>query len=909
MNKRRDNPAPAGEGSPANCSEPAPAAATAGVGAGPAATTVMEGGDQDGVGASQSSIFFEGATIGLDEDELAFGTVQPLPPAELAEAKNDFLRYATFAPLGSGGVGSVSSCYDPTLGRYVALKKLHHHLKEKVGERTRFIREARVLAQVEHPHIVPVHELGLASDGSPYFTMKRVRGNTLAEILQNLRAGNREVGKRYPLGYLLDTFMHVAQAVAFAHSRGIIHRDLKPSNVLIGEFGEVLVVDWGLAKVVGSTVEEGEGHPELSSQEQENLDRLGQTSMTLEGVISGTPAYMAPEQALGRVADLNGQTDVYSLGAILYEILTWRRMIDGDTVRAALQNVIHGSIIPPRKRAPERRISRDLEAICMKAVAHRPEDRYASVRDLLDDIHNYQNAFPVNARPDCPLNRSIKWIRRHQLASSIAITSFLVLLLATGTLGLNRHSRHRTLVEAADSYRREGDQHYLKMRQLHMQWVHQPARFDQGNPQSGLGDDLAGQLRELEGIVENRYQAARLTYAQAVGRRPPSTAIRKAVFAILDNQITYALLRRDYKRAQEHLAFLRHYLGNQFEQATADTRERLLAYDEIARGNTTLRVITHEPDATYTLLHYTPDEQGILGVAQAMPLLAGGDTELTLPRGSYLVAARSAAGNEFAFPIQFVDRDRQTLDIQLPAELVPGAVFVPAGDFLCGGLASRSGRQYVANLPAFFIKKTEVTFAEFLEFWLADDGGQRDDRLRGRVRFDPELPAFELAWDDHGRLRPEFEPEMPVVGITHLAAEQYCAWRGRQLGRVVRLPTAAEWEKAARGVDGREYPWGNGFDPNLSFTSENLEGKLRHPYFAPVGQFPLDRSVYGALDMGGNARERTGSRFADGSQFYQIKGSSGSLTRRFAACAYSSDTPVVPTDVGFRYVVEPSHQP
>jgi formylglycine-generating enzyme required for sulfatase activity len=163
--------------------------------------------------------------------------------------------------------------------------------------------------------------------------------------------------------------------------------------------------------------------------------------------------------------------------------------------------------------------------------------------------------------------------------------------------------------------------------------------------------------------------------------------------------------------------------------------------------------------------------------------------------------------------------------------------------------------------------------------------------------------VFTDAWDDGGNLIGQFSPDMPVVGIGQGAAREYCRWLGKRMGRPVRLPTAGQWEKAARGVDGRQYPWGNSFLPDRAMTSENRDAKERYGLFAPVGSFPGDRSVYGALDMGGNAREWTGSRFQDGSGFYQIKGSSGSVTRRFAACAFSSDAPVIPTDVGFRYVM------
>ena len=173
--------------------------------------------------------------------------------------------------------------------------------------------------QLEHPGIVPVHQLGVDAQGRLFYAMKLVRGTTLGEIIKRLQAGEPVAVAKYPLGTLLTIFLKVCDAVAFAHSRGVLHRDLKPENVMVGEYGEVLVMDWGLAKVVGA--EKGEARPVPTGS-----GRLGPASpaLTLDGQILGTPAYMAPEQARGEIGSLDGRTDVYSLGAILYTLLVLR---------------------------------------------------------------------------------------------------------------------------------------------------------------------------------------------------------------------------------------------------------------------------------------------------------------------------------------------------------------------------------------------------------------------------------------------------------------------------------------------------------------------------------------------------------------------------------------------------------
>ena len=173
-----------------------------------------------------------------------------------------------------------------------------------------------------------------------------------------------------------------------------------------------------------------------------------------------------------------------------------------------------------------------------------------------------------------------------------------------------------------------------------------------------------------------------------------------------------------------------------------------------------------------------------------------------------------------------------------------------------------------------------------------------------RVQLREENRRFVDAWGDDGRLIDALGPDRPVVGITQAAAADYCRWLAERLGRTVRLPTAEEWEKAARGVDGRDYVWGNGFQAAFAYILENEEARASHGLFAPVRSFPHDRSVYGAFDLAGNAREWTSSRFGEDSLFFQVKGASASVTKGFLYCCSASDTPVVPTDIGFRYVME-----
>src|SRR5262245_13723505 len=234
----------------------------------------------------------------------------PAPPAEESRvsstARVDVGRYEVFEQVGQGGMGTVLRGRDPELDRELAIKTLRVEHRASAGLARRFLEEARIGGQLQHPGVVPVHELGTA-DGLPYFTMKLVRGRTLAELLQE-RSSPAD-----GLPRLLQVFEQVCQTVAYAHSRGILHRDLKPDNIMVGAFGEVQVMDWGLAKVLDRPGEEGTVHPASDVRLQ-----------TQAGTVAGTPAYMAPEQARGEVGQLDARADVFGLGAILCAILTGR---------------------------------------------------------------------------------------------------------------------------------------------------------------------------------------------------------------------------------------------------------------------------------------------------------------------------------------------------------------------------------------------------------------------------------------------------------------------------------------------------------------------------------------------------------------------------------------------------------
>jgi serine/threonine protein kinase len=437
-------------------------------------------------------------------------------------------RFRILRPHARGGLGEVYVAEDTELRREVALKEIRPSHADNQNSRGRFLLEAEVTGGLEHPNIVPVYGLGTYSDGRPYYAMRFIRGDSLQEAATryHTKPFARESAKTLAFRNLLKRFVDVCNAIAYAHSRGILHRDLKPGNVMLGKYGETLVVDWGLAKPLGM-VDSNDAGEEGSLQPSSGSSYV----QTQAGTAVGTPAYMSPEQAAGRLEDLGPASDVYSLGATLYAVVTGHPPFAGE-IGDVLRNVEAGEFTPPNQVA--KAVPAALDAVIRKAMSRRKEDRYPTATALAQEIENVLADEPVSAFAEPISMKTKRWARKHPgTVAAVAATVLVgVFGLSAGLYFVNSEKNLKELArkDAVAAREKEAEEREKAVRageaerEAKEQAVKRLAQIEKSNEILGSifegldPKEIAKNERPLQAIiVEKLDKAAALLEAEAIG--------------------------------------------------------------------------------------------------------------------------------------------------------------------------------------------------------------------------------------------------------------------------------------------------------------------------------------------------------------------------------------------------------
>jgi formylglycine-generating enzyme required for sulfatase activity/tRNA A-37 threonylcarbamoyl transferase component Bud32 len=726
---------------------------------------------------------------------------QERPASAVAE------RYLFLNSLGQGSEGRVIAVNDRLIGRTVALKTL---LQNNSDEQTkkRFLNEAQLTAKLEHPSIVPVYDLGALPDESPFYTMRVVKRLSLKEILEN-----EELRSSWSLARLCGVFVQVCRAMSYAHSKGVVHRDLKPANILLGDYGEVYVADWGIAKVLDDAPTESE-----LSQGSDTATRVENE----EGLIIGSPGYMSPEQARSEWSSLDQRSDIFSLGAILYELLTRQRPFQGKTNRAVLLATLGQDPAPPRTLVPNCPLS--LEDLCLKMLSKDRADRPSSAAKVADEVEAFLEGAKERERRRQEAERLVK-----EAAGP-----------ASDYVELGRE-RDRLLRDARGLLR--DVKPFDPVEKKRPAWsLQQQARVAE-----------AEQARALASAIE--------LYNRALGIDPQCSEAKKGLAQLY------------WMRACEAESDRNEPSRIYYESLVRDLDDG--RYKAFLSSDARLSLRSSPPGARVTAIRYQERDQVLVPIDEAYL----GETPLREARlgvGNYTLLIQMPGYRDVRLPILASRGQHQRLQVNLYTDREIGLdfVYVPGGGCIIGGdpEALNSLPRQEAEVGDFAIARFPVTIDEYASFlndlWqkdpkLAEKRMPHDDTDRFlRLENGRWIPDYDLCIEGDGRkfCPPEMLGATPVDSIDWFDALAYCRWKGSRDSNFYRLPLDIEWEKAARGTDGRNFPWGDGFDPTFCKMSESRPG-YRQP--EPIGTFQTDESPYGVRDMAGGVREWVGDIYGE----------------------------------------------
>jgi len=724
-------------------------------------------------------------------------------------------KYDIEASIGQGGMGEVMLVQDRDLQRQVAMKVLRESMADDVTHRLRFVAEAQATSQLEHPGIPPVHDIGISPSGRIYFTMKLVRGKTLAEIVKDLLLGVRDVRRVYTLHKLVTVLERITEALHFAHEKGVIHRDIKPDNIMLGDFGEVHVMDWGIAKV---SSEEDEFEDEFG--DPESISTSGTDAlMTQVGTIKGTIPYMSPEQARGD-GDLDRRSDVYAVGCLLYEMLTLHAAYEGSGMEL-LARVRKGDFPAVEGRNAKRPPPAPLAELCTRAMASDRDDRPATAREVGDELRAW-----LDGRADRA--------RKHAEAEALA---------AQGTEAVRNYEQ---LTAEIDTVETAVEAESAKVKS----W--------QPRAEKRALSAANRRLADLKIEVALAFAGATRLFDAALVAEESNATARSALADLWKGRLEAAERESNSPDAAYAETMIRRYDDGRLEAYLA--------------GDGSLDLASDPPGAAVTLIRFE-DDDGVLVPADERELEATPIANAVLPMGSYLCVLRMEGYRDVRYPVHITrGRARKgTVRMRTEDEIGEDFVYVPGGEFTYG----EGEKTTTKDLPDFAIQHYPVTLGEYAEFLAAVETESGQDAAAERLPHDNSGTYMERLDDGGYEAKPDiidgavaeryqrdhgngWQSRLPVFAISWHDAVAYCEWKTRVTGREWRLPTEEEREKAARGVDGRRFPWGEEADASLC---KNKDSRDESSQPEPVGAFPTAASVYGMGDAGGGVYDWTSSLF------------------------------------------------
>ncbi|TAH39517.1 MAG: hypothetical protein EYC70_01660 [Planctomycetota bacterium] len=726
-------------------------------------------------------------------------------------------RYLLKEEIARGGMGAILKVWDQDLRRHLAMKVILGKGAPAVGPEpapldeasvARFLEEAQITGQLDHPGVVPVHELGLDSAGRLYFTMRLVRGRDLKQVLQLLHGGLEGWTLTRALGVLLK----VCEAMAYAHAKGVIHRDLKPSNIMVGRFGEVYVMDWGLARVLGRPdprdlrlKDESAARVSavITDRTEERAETPSSPVVTLDGAVIGTPSYMPPEQAMGRIEELGPRSDVYSVGAMLYHLLAGQMPYLPSGARtppyAVLNMLLHGPPRPVQELRPG--APDELVAICDKAMARDPARRYANTLEMARDIEAFLDRRPVSARPHTlwyALRLAVQ--RNRTLAATVAAAAVLVLVLTSvfilrleseveqKSTALAKSERLADVMTSEALLRQAGD-------------LYPPDAQTAGRMSRWL--ELADGVLGRRGAYEQALQQARAGASAATAQEV------QEVERLLANLDQLPAVRDDIRERLERARRLETETITE-QQAAWEAAARYVGATDLYHGlqlRPQLGLIPLGPDPASRLYEF-------------YSVLSGDRPQRDGHSGRYILTPDSAV-----------------ILVLLPGGDFRMGTYEDRGEQSVGEPGRLENERYVfLRLRPFFMSKYELTQGQWLRCMNAREALYSMDSETGGERFTGMNPIENVSW-------------------------LQCAECARRLD--LRLPTEAQWEYACRagsptpwfwGADGID--WGivdNIRDRSVAGAADWITWDDGHRYHAPVGSFrPND---FGLYDMHGNVTE------------------------------------------------------